>query len=56
LVAQQVISSLFKSCGRGVVFGKNMTIRHPAKISIGDNVVLDDNSVVDAKARQTKAL
>lgn len=48
--------SLFKSCGRGVVFGKNMTIRHPAKISIGDNVVLDDNSVVDAKGETNKGI
>ncbi len=41
--------SLFKSCGRKVVFGKNVTIRHPHKILLGDGVVLDDNCVVDAK-------
>ena len=41
--------TLFKSCGRKVVFGKNVTIRHPHKIVLGDGVVLDDNSVVDAK-------
>ena len=41
--------TLFKSCGRKVVFGKNVTIRHPHKIALGAGVVLDDNSVVDAK-------
>ena len=41
--------SLFKSCGRKVVFGKNVTLRHPHKIVLGDGVVLDDNCVVDAK-------
>ena len=40
---------LFKKVGRGVVFGRNMTIRHPKKIEIGDNVVFDDNTVIDAK-------
>ena len=41
--------ALFRSCGRKVVFGKNVTLRHPHKIVLGDGVVLDDNSVVDAK-------
>ena len=42
---------LFKKVGKGVVFGSNMTIRHPKKIVIGDNVVFDDNSVIDAKGK-----
>ena len=41
--------ALFKSCGRKVVFGKNITIRHPHKIVLGDGVVLDDGCMVDAK-------
>jgi len=40
---------LFKSLGKNVVFGKGITIRHPGKISIGSNVVIDDNCVLDAK-------
>lgn len=35
--------------GRGVIFGRNVTVRHGAKISIGDRVVIDDNVVLDAK-------
>lgn len=41
--------SLFKKVGKGVSFGKSITIRHPHKISIGDNVVVDDYCVLDAK-------
>jgi len=37
------------SVGRNVTFGQNVVIRHPGKIHIGDNVVIDDNCVLDAK-------
>jgi acetyltransferase-like isoleucine patch superfamily enzyme len=41
--------SLLGSCGRGVVFGQNVVLRHPRKIRIADNVVIDDNCLIDAK-------
>ncbi len=40
---------LFKSCGRGVVFGRGMTIRNPMNIEIGDGVVFDDHVLLDGK-------
>lgn len=40
---------LFASVGRGVVFGRHVTLRHPHKIRIGDGVVIDDGAVLDAK-------
>jgi len=40
---------LFKKVGKGVSFGKSITIRHPHKITIEDDVVIDDNCVLDAK-------
>ena len=40
---------LLGSCGRNVVFGQNVTLRHPHKVHIGDNVVIDDNCLIDAK-------
>lgn len=40
---------LLKKCGRNVVFGANVVLRHPKKIVIGDNVVIDDNCLLDAK-------
>lgn len=40
---------LVKSCGKTVIWGRNVLIRHGHKIHIGDGVVLDDNVVLDAK-------
>jgi acetyltransferase-like isoleucine patch superfamily enzyme len=40
---------LLGACGRNVVFGQNVVLRHPHKVHIGDNVVVDDNCLVDAK-------
>ena len=40
---------LLGSCGPGVVFGQNVVLRHPHKIHIGRNVVVDDNCLLDAK-------
>ena len=41
--------SLLGACGSNVVFGQNVTIRHPHKVRIGSNVVIDDNCLIDAK-------
>lgn len=35
--------------GKNVVFGRGITIRHPSKITIGNNVIIEDNCVLDAK-------
>ena len=35
--------------GRNVAFGTNVVLRHPHKIFIGDDVVIDDNCCLDAK-------
>jgi acetyltransferase-like isoleucine patch superfamily enzyme len=40
---------LLGTCGRNVVFGQHVVLRHPHKIHIGDNVVIDDNCLIDAK-------
>ena len=37
------------SVGQGSVFGANIVLRHPKKIKIGKNVVIDDNVLIDAK-------
>lgn len=42
--------------GRNVVFGVNVTIRHPHKIAIGDNVVVDDGCCLDAKGRDNRGI
>ena len=40
---------LFKSCGRSLVLGRGVTIRHADKISLGRNVVIDDFCVLDGR-------
>lgn len=35
--------------GRNVVFGRGITLRHPHKIRIGHNALIDDFSMLDAK-------
>jgi acetyltransferase-like isoleucine patch superfamily enzyme len=49
LLRRQLYPRLLGRCGRNVVFGQNVVLRHPHKISIGDNVVIDDNCLLDAK-------
>lgn len=42
--------------GRNVTFGTNVVLRHPHKIHLGDNVVIDDNVVLDAKGTDNKGI
>jgi acetyltransferase-like isoleucine patch superfamily enzyme len=42
--------------GRNVVFGVNVTIRHPHKIRIGNNVVIDDQCCLDAKGTDNQGI
>jgi acetyltransferase-like isoleucine patch superfamily enzyme len=44
------------SVGRNVVFGINVTVRHPHKIRIGDNVVIDDGCCLDAKGMDNRGI
>jgi acetyltransferase-like isoleucine patch superfamily enzyme len=46
---QTLYPLLLGSCGRNVVFGQHVVLRHPHKIRIGSNVVIDDNCLLDAK-------
>ena len=48
--------SLLGACGRNVVFGQNVVLRHPGKIRIGDNVVIDDNCLLDAKGSGNRGI
>lgn len=47
---------LFKKVGKGVSFGKSITIRHPHKISVEDDVVIDDYCVLDAKGLDNEGI
>jgi acetyltransferase-like isoleucine patch superfamily enzyme len=47
---------LLGSSGRNVVFGQNVVLRHPHKIHIGSNVVIDDNCLLDAKGESNAGI
>lgn len=47
---------LLGSCGRNVIFGHNVVLRHPHKIHIADNVVIDDNCLIDAKGESNTGI
>jgi acetyltransferase-like isoleucine patch superfamily enzyme len=48
--------ALLGACGRNVIFGQNVVLRHPHKIRIGDDVVIDDNCLVDAKGDDNRGI
>jgi len=47
---------LLKRVGRGAVFGRNITLRHPHKISLSDNCFIDDFVVLDAKGEANEGI
>jgi acetyltransferase-like isoleucine patch superfamily enzyme len=53
---QRLYPTLLGSCGRGVVFGQGVVLRHPHKIHIGDNVVVDDQCLLDAKGDDNRGI
>src|SRR3954465_3422834 len=56
VLRQTLYPWLLGSCGRNVVFGQNVVLRHPHKIHIGDNVVVDDNCLLDAKGETNRGI
>src|SRR3989440_1033294 len=47
---------LLGACGRNVIFGQNVVLRHPHKIRIGNDVVIDDNCLLDAKGESNRGI
>ena len=47
---------LFGEVGRNVVFGRNLNIRQPYKIKIGDNVIIDDDCTLDGKGDSNRGI
>jgi len=47
---------LFASVGNNVVFGRNLTVRYPHEIQIGNNVIIDDNCLLDAKGIEKRGI
>lgn len=48
--------SLLGKVGSNVVFGRGITLRHPDKICLGSNVIIDDYCVLDAKGSEYSSI
>ena len=48
--------ALFKKVGRGLIIGRNVVIRHPNNIELGDYVTIDDNCILDGRGAGEKGL
>lgn len=49
LLRRLLYPRLLGSVGRKPVFGRDVVLRHPHKIHLGDEVIVDDNCLLDAK-------
>ena len=49
LLRSKLYRGFFGAAGRKVFIGRNVTLRHPHKIRLGNHVIIDDNCVIDAK-------
>jgi len=56
VLRQKVYPGFFRKCGRGLVVGRNCTFRHPSKITLGDKITIDDNTLIDARGANGKGL
>jgi len=56
LLRSKLYPRLLGRVGRNVTFGTGVVLRHPPKIFIGNNVVIDDNCVLDAKGMDNRGI
>jgi acetyltransferase-like isoleucine patch superfamily enzyme len=56
LLRSKLYPLLLGACGSNVTFGQNVVLRHPHKIRIGSNVVVDDHVLLDAKGKDNQGI
>jgi nucleoside-diphosphate-sugar epimerase/acetyltransferase-like isoleucine patch superfamily enzyme len=50
VLRKRLYGELFRAVGAGTVFGRNLALRNPRKVEIGDSVVIDDNCAIDGRS------
>ncbi len=48
--------TVLAATGRGVAFGRNLALRHPHKVRVGDGCIFDDGAVLDAKGSGNRGI
>jgi len=56
LLRKKLYRPLFKSVGKGLIIGRNVVLRHPGNIVIGDNVTIDDNCMLEGRGHADDGL
>ncbi len=56
LLRRLLYPGLLGACGRNVFFGARVMLRHPHKIRLGDDVVIDDGCLLDAKGNTNSGI
>jgi acetyltransferase-like isoleucine patch superfamily enzyme len=46
---KKLYPGLFRNAGRGLILGRNLVLRHPGQIELGNNVTIDDNTLLDGR-------
>lgn len=49
LLRKKLYPFLFANSGKGLIIGRNVVLRHPAKIYLRDNVTIDENTLLDGR-------
>lgn len=56
LLRRYFYRALFREVGRGTVFGRNVTVRHGHRISLGEGVIIDDDCLLDGRGSGEEGL
>jgi acetyltransferase-like isoleucine patch superfamily enzyme len=56
MLRRKLLRPFFGAMGRNVIIGRNCVLRNPQRIFLGDAVVIDDNSLLDARGTGAEGL
>jgi acetyltransferase-like isoleucine patch superfamily enzyme len=56
ILRKKFFRTLLSESGSNIIFGRNVVLRHPRKIRLGNNVIIDDNCVLDAKGETNEGI
>jgi acetyltransferase-like isoleucine patch superfamily enzyme len=56
ILRRKLLRGFFGAMGRNVIIGRNCVFRNPRGIFVGDDVVIDDNALLDARSAGAEGL
>lgn len=49
LLRKKLLAGFLGSAGSGLIIGRNVTLRHPGQIHLGNDVTIDDGCIIDGR-------